>query len=128
MNCFGPRLETRFISKSNLPRAAIQQIHWLAIERAFRKLPLQEKLATFNLLHKKWPTNMTVASWDSNKDLFCQRCTTIEETFHHVFQCKSQHATKIHTEAAKKLKDALRRSHTAPIIQRALCTFIAYTK
>ena len=53
MNYFRPKLETRFIAKSNLPHHAIQHIHWLAIERAFRELPLQEKLATFNLLHGK---------------------------------------------------------------------------
>ena len=120
LNYFGPQLESRFASKLNLSHQTIKHIHWLAIERAFRKLPLQEKLATFNLLHSKWPTNMKVAGWDCNKNPMCQRCGTIEETFHHVLQCKSQHATKIHDTAIKKLKCSLRRSQTAPIIQRAI--------
>ena len=120
LNCFGSKLEMRFISKSNLPNEDIQHIHWLAIEQAFCKLLLQEKLATFNLLHQKWPTNMKLASWDSNKDPLCQCCTTIEKTFHHIFQCKSHQATKTHAEAIKKLKEALRCSCTAPITQRAI--------
>ena len=120
LNYFGARLEERFMMKTALSRDSICKIHWLAIERAFRKLPLQEKLATFNLLHNKWNTNMKIASWDAMKDPLCQRCTTIEETTSHIFQCKSIHATNTHKNAMKKLKCALRRAQTAPIIQRAI--------
>ena len=62
LHLFGPKLEQRFQLKSNIPTNLIHTTHWVAIERAFKNLPLQEKLATFKLIHKKWPTNMTVAA------------------------------------------------------------------
>ena len=63
---------------------------------------------------------MDIARWNSDKNPMCHRCTIVEETFQHVFQCKSRHADKTHMQALKKLKDGLRRSQTAPIIQRTI--------
>ena len=100
--------------------AMMETIHWAAIDRAYKKMPLQNKLAIFNLMHQKWPTHMTVARWDCEKNPICSRCNSYDETFAHVFQCKSKHADNSHKDAVKKLRDSLRRAQTAPIIQRAI--------
>ena len=63
---------------------------------------------------------MDIASWDSDKNLICPRCNVVEETFHHIFQCKSSHASTSHKKALIALKEGLRRIHTAPIIQRTI--------
>ena len=120
LHFFGPRLEQRHITKTGSETTTMSMIHWLAIERAFRKLYIQEKLPYFNLIHKKWPTNMVVASWDCNKNPMCPRCTVIEESFHHIFQCKSAHATKTHKKTMKTLKEGLRKAQVAPILQRGI--------
>ena len=46
------------------------------------KQPLQEKCAIFQLIHKKWYTQMDIARWDCEKNPICPRCNTVEETFH----------------------------------------------
>ena len=71
-------------------------------------------------MHKKWATNMTVAAWDSNKNPICARCNAVEETFRHIFQCRSAHAKTTHKSAITKLKDSLQKAKTAPIIQRVI--------
>ena len=63
---------------------------------------------------------MTAAKWDSNKSPICPRRNAIEETFYHVFQCKSKHADLTHREATKKLKEGLRKAKTTSIIQRTI--------
>lgn len=70
-------------------------------------------------MHNKWSTYMDIAKWDREKDPMCQRCTTHEETFQHIFQCRSKHADNSHTAALKKFRDSLRQPQTAPLIQRA---------
>ena len=61
---------------------------------------------------------MDIARWDCDKNPICPRCNAIEETFQHIFQCRSAHATRSHKKAVAKLKGGLCKSHTAPIIQR----------
>ena len=120
LHFFGPKLENRFREKHKLSKQAMETIHWAAIDRAYKKLPLQDKIATYKLLHKKWTTYMEIASWNCEADPICKRCNCQEETFNHIFQCKSKHAVNSHKQASKKLRDALRRAKTAPLIQRAV--------
>lgn len=120
LHFFGPKLEKRFMIKHRLSQTMMETIHWSALDRAYKKLSLQDKIATYNLLHGKWSTHMTIARCDCEKDPICKRCNSYEETFSHIFQCKSRHADTSHKKASKKLRDTLRRAKTAPIIQRTV--------
>ena len=83
LHFFGPRIETRFVNKTLFHADDLPKINWVAIERAFRKQPLKEKSAIFQL-------------------------------------SKSKQADATHKQALKKLKDRMRKSQTAPIIQRTI--------
>ena len=67
LHFFGPKLEKRFQQKSNMSLEMMETIHRTAIDRAYKKVPLQNKIAIFNSVHQKWSTNMTVAKWDCEK-------------------------------------------------------------
>ena len=120
LHFFGHRLEHRLIHKNILTTTNIANIHWRAIDRAFKKLPLDRKTATFNMIHKKWMTYMEIAKFDADKNPLCARCTTTEETYEHIYACKSSHARQHHQKALLVLKTDLRKCDTAPIIQRAI--------
>ena len=72
------------------------------------------------MIHRHWMTNMNIAKFDRNKDPLCARCTTMEETFEHIFACKSSHAKQTHQKAITIFKTDLRKCDTAPIAQRAM--------
>ena len=68
LHFFGPKIETRFVNKALFQANDLPKINWVAIERAFRKQPLKEKSAIFQLIHKKWYTQMDIARWNSDKN------------------------------------------------------------
>ena len=52
LHFFGPKLEARLLSKTNLSSQSLQTINWLAIERAYKKQQLRDESAIFQLIHK----------------------------------------------------------------------------
>ena len=66
--------------QTDIPQEFQQIIEWKSFERAYRKTSDQDKLNIFNIIHSKWPTHMTQARWDGEKDPLCQHCCDREET------------------------------------------------
>ena len=104
---FGPKLESRFRSKNTIPPKFHSVFHWKAMERAFRATSERDKLSRFNLIHKKWVTNMVQAGWDGDKTPMCQLCTDREETVIHIFACPSTSTTSAYSKAVQKFKQSL---------------------
>ena len=85
----------------------MKNVNWISIRRAFRKKNIVDKLPIFNLLHNKWPENMKVVKRDSHKNPLCDRCQVLEETFNHIFCCRSKDAADIHKKAIAKVSKDL---------------------
>ena len=117
-------METRLKTKAPVPPELLENVHWKAIERAYNRLTLLERLPIFKLIHNKWPTNMTIASWDAEKDPICDRCGTQEETALHIFQCRSKHAQEKHKNGIKVLEETLRKINTAPVAIRTIISLV----
>ena len=87
LHYFDPQVENRHLNKNIFTKKQMIDVNWLSIERAFRKKSIADKLPIFNLLHGKWLINLVIVKWDPDKNPIYNRCTAVEETFHHVYCC-----------------------------------------
>ena len=87
LHYFDPQVENRHLNKNIFTKKQMIDVNWLSIERAFRKKSIADKLPIFNLLHGKWLINLVIVKWDPEKNPIYNRCTAVEETFHHVYCC-----------------------------------------
>ena len=128
LHFFAPKMENRLKRVTELTKHHREQIHWRAIEWAYKKYSVAARLPIFKLLHNKWMPAMSIAKFDPDKSPQCIRCDLQVETFLHIFQCSSIHAREVHTNALNTLKSSLRRNNTAPIITEAITQVIGYAR
>lgn len=98
LHFFGLRLDNRFQQITSIDEKCHKMINWDVRDLAFRKMSDMDKLSLFRLLHKKWPTNMKIASWDTEQSPFCSRYIDREETSLHIFQCTSGNTHEQHNK------------------------------
>ena len=128
LHFFAPKMENRLSRVSNLTKTQRENIHWRAIEWAYKKKSVAARLLIFKLLHNKWTPAMTIAKFDPDKNPQCIRCDLHVETFLHMFQCTSAKASEVHRNALNTLRSSLPRNNTAPIITDAITQVIAYAR
>ena len=75
-----------------------------------------KKLPYVKLIHNLWPTSVQLSEWYQPMRATCLQCTVTDETWDHVFQCKSAHATSSFNEAIKQLRKDLETANTSAII------------
>ena len=49
LNYFGPKLESRLISKINIPAELLSTINWLALERSYKKIAAAGKVCHISI-------------------------------------------------------------------------------
>ena len=88
----GPAMEHRIVQKSIIPSSFLPWVQWRGIERAMNRKNPQKKIPITKMFHDKLATSEQIASWYSGMQPTCLRCRATDETQHHLYQCKSQHA------------------------------------
>ena len=68
-------------------------INWEYLGNAFHQCTAKQKKAFMKVTHKKWATNEFKSKMSNRNDHRCLRCSCLHETWNHIFQCPSSHAT-----------------------------------
>ena len=88
----GPPIEARLVAKGIVQAPHLPWIQWRGLGRAMQRLKTIEKIPVTKIIHEKWSTENEIAKWYQECSGTCIRCNLTQETYDHVYQCRSDQA------------------------------------
>lgn len=89
-----------------------------------QRLKTIEKIPVTKIIHEKWSTENEIAKWYQECSGTCLRCNLTQETYDHIYQCRSDQAKSTMENSLSTLHTRLKKHNTVPMITELLVLFL----